>query len=1267
MGTFLSSIVRLLIRKPLLFVLLFLGSIGFLVNGIFQLNINEDLYSIFPKGEEYQKVSQLIQENSINKQIVFSIKSSDNQTLLDENLAAIEEEITTKFKNEITDVKVYSSVNEKKLLRYFQKSAILRFNEQDYENIDQQLATDSINLKIKSTAQKLKGTNGFFLKHLYALDPIGLTFKKLESLKPEQGKGSYVVKDGLIYTKDEQKIIFFATVAVDSKDIVQLTKLNEKLTSFKENINQKKHLEFDYFGTFQIAVENAKQVKADTYLTSFLSLAAILLLLVLYYRSVLAPFYFVLPAVFGVLCGMGMMGYLQPSISAISLATASVLLGIVLDYSFHFFTHYKHSGDLIKTIEEISAPMVVGSFTTVAALGALLFAESIILQNFGLIALFTLLGSVLFTLVFQPVLFTLTKVKLPQSIQKTTDKKTPKILLRIGFVVIILITFISFQSGLQLSFDADLNNLSYHTDEIKEKENFYTGINPGEEKKFYVIASSNTAEEAKAINNQIYDTLQNLKGTLAITELISTAPYLPTQEQITRAENKWNGFWSSRKNRVEQEIKTAASAYHFSENAFNPFYKWIDSAQLNPEDGAELLEDLSLDKFAYQSDGKQTYITSIVINRSDLKACKEHLRNIDNIYILDIAEVTEMMLNSVQKDFNFLLIFSALLVFVTLLLLYGRIELALFAFLPMVIGWVWILGITNFFDIKFNFVNIVITTFIFGLGDDFSIFSTDGLIQQYRTGSSAYKSYRSAILLSGITTILGTGVLIFAKHPAIHSIALISTVGISTILFIALFIQPSIFNLFVFKRLKKGRSVITFFTLIYSVLLFTYFFVGSILLNVFLLLILYPLPVKKQRKRDFLNYLVSKLAKSTLYAGLHVKKGVYIENVDFSKPKLLIANHSSFLDILSVIMLHPKTVIMVKSWVYNSPVFGLFIRYAGYPFAKEGASQDLSQLKELIANGYSIVIFPEGTRSKDGEMNRFHKGAFHIAHELELDIQPLLLIGIHLVNPKNDILINRGHLIVKALDVIPFDSAINYQETAKIAKKNMQDGMAIWKKELAKIDFWKPFIIKNYILKGPILEWYVRVKWMLEKKNFDYYDTLIDDRKVIYDFGCGYGYLSYYLHYRNKNRKIIGVDYDADKIAVANNGVKYSEHLQFEANDIRQTELSACDVIFLNDVLHYLPKEDQYHFLQKALDVLDQQGILFIRDGMKKEEDTSYKYTKITEFLSTKVFGFNKSEHPLEFISEVEMRNFAESNNLSLEIIKHSKTTSNVLLILRKS
>ena len=449
---------------------------------------------------------------------------------------------------------------------------------------------------------------------------------------------------------------------------------------------------------------------------------------------------------------------------------------------------------------------------------------------------------------------------------------------------------------------------------------------------------------------------------------------------------------------------------------------------MNPqEEGWEFAQNLGLDKLYSEGNGEVTLITSVVVDAAHLNVVKEEIRKMNGAYIMDISELAQSMLDSVRSDFNYLLIFSALLVFITLLVVYGRIELALLSFLPMVLSWTWILGIVGWTGIAFNFVNIIVATFIFGLGDDFSIFTTDGLIQRYRTGKSALGSSRSAIILSGVTTLIGTGALIFAKHPAIHSIAFVSIVGIGTILFISLYVQPIIFDWMVTKRKLRNRVPITFFTFVYSLALFVYFLVGSILLTLFLLFVLIPFPAKKKSKQRFLNFLVSKLAKSTLYAGVYIKKKVHnAEKLDLSKPKILVANHSSFLYILLVIMLNPTALIMVKSWVYNSPVFGLFIRYAGYPFAKEGTTEDLDSIRQLIKDGYSIVIFPEGTRSTDGNMNRFHKGAFYLAKELGLEIQPLLIIGAHEVNPKNDIMISRGELHVKVLDPIRLEENEDY-------------------------------------------------------------------------------------------------------------------------------------------------------------------------------------------------------------------------------------------------
>ena len=80
--------------------------------------------------------------------------------------------------------------------------------------------------------------------------------------------------------------------------------------------------------------------------------------------------------------------------------------------------------------------------------------------------------------------------------------------------------------------------------------------------------------------------------------------------------------------------------------------------------------------------------------------------------------------------------------------------------------------------IKFNIVNIIISALIFGLGDDYSLFVMDGLLSEYKTGKKNLASYKSSILLSAITTIAGLGVLIFAKHHALRSIAFISVTGI---------------------------------------------------------------------------------------------------------------------------------------------------------------------------------------------------------------------------------------------------------------------------------------------------------------------------------------------------------------------------------------------------------------------------------------------------------------------------------------------------------
>src|SRR5690606_15650741 len=107
-----------------------------------------------------------------------------------------------------------------------------------------------------------------------------------------------------------------------------------------------------------------------------------------------------------------------------------------------------------------------------------------------------------------------------------------------------------------------------------------------------------------------------------------------------------------------------------------------------------------------------------------------------------------------------------------------------------------------------------------------------------------------------------------------------------------------------------------------------------------------------------------------------------------------------------------------------------------------------------------------------------------------------------------------------------------YQERAKQFRKFFAQEYEAFKTEIETPDFFKTSIVNNYTYKGPVLEWYCKVKFMLEK-NYSLYNSLLPRNGQIVDIGCGYGFMAMSLGLVSSQRKVLGVDYDTEKIAVA--------------------------------------------------------------------------------------------------------------------------------------
>ena len=209
------------------------------------------------------------------------------------------------------------------------------------------------------------------------------------------------------------------------------------------------------------------------------------------------------------------------------------------------------------------------------------------------------------------------------------------------------------------------------------------------------------------------------------------------------------------------------------------------------------------------------------------------------------------------------------------------------------------------------------------------------------------------------------------------------------------------------------------------------FVYGIVLLLSFFLLMLpaqaiiglgFALFPPKDAQRLWLHRLIQRVSRGVLWLLPRVTLRVHRHGEDFTRPAIIVANHRSHLDLLSVMLLTPHLVIMTKQWVWRNPLYGIIIRHAEFLPVTEDFETLAARVGALLQRGYSVLIFPEGTRSSTGRLGRFHQGAFALAKRFNVDILPLFLRGTGQVLGKTDLAIRAGKIDVEVgLRISPSD------------------------------------------------------------------------------------------------------------------------------------------------------------------------------------------------------------------------------------------------------
>lgn len=261
---------------------------------------------------------------------------------------------------------------------------------------------------------------------------------------------------------------------------------------------------------------------------------------------------------------------------------------------------------------------------------------------------------------------------------------------------------------------------------------------------------------------------------------------------------------------------------------------------------------------------------------------------------------------------------------------------------------------------------------------------------------------------------------------------------------------------------------------------------------------------------------------------------------DFERPAMIVCNHQSHLDIPVLMAMHPRLIFLTNDWAWNNPFYRGIIQNADFLPVSAGMDAIIPQLKDLKDRGYSIVIFPEGTRSADCSILRFHQGAFMLARELGLDIVPMVLHGAGHYLPKKDFMFRRGEITLKVLKRIPFGSheGIPLRQVASMYRKMIREeyDCAVSAKETTA--YFRSLVLYKYAYRGWSLT--SRCKKVLREcmRRGDMIDGMKEYGKVrILNSGIGVFAIIFALVHKNTEVIAFESDMSDSRIAASTGGI----------------------------------------------------------------------------------------------------------------------------------
>ena len=679
--------------------------------------------------------------------------------------------------------------------------------------LDGYLGEEAMAAALHKDVSLLLPAGGIALRELVAMDPLGICGGTMKALAPGTGSGTGSLANGMLLSADGRHALVLAEPASSLADAGAAVAVMERVRSATRELPPGS--ETIVVGGHRHTEENSAVIQADLRRIMPASIALLALAFLVFVRTRQGLVIVLLPgAALAVAAGGTALVYGE--LSGIVLGFGSVVLGITADYAIHVYYAVRSGRDVGDSLDRIRLPLLLGAMTTLAAFAAF-FASSIpAIMQMTWFAICGVVSAVALALVVLPHCLTPNQAAnpargqapgqapgqasgqapdhvpghIPGQAPRGTSGPVSAIKPRsrsLGLLwggLLLLLAFLFYS----VPVNGDVRDLSYASeanlaDELRSRK-IWGGLREGA----LFAVSGETLEDALEHNDRLWAALRALppESGFSARDVFGLGPILPATGAQRARREAWLAFWEERGPAALARLSRLAAGQGFSDGAFAPFQKWIASPPplITPDFFADAGFALPLTLIHESGEaGRQYMLYSYVPAAPISPAAAETIRENGAVYVS--GETFREALRDATGD-DILRFGGLALAGIVCMSFWGLRSLSRMGLmlLPVAAGLACVLAVFRAAGMSLNIFHAMALPLVMALSVDYGMFMLSHL--EGRLG----KESRMSVLLSGITTLSGFGVLMLAEHPALFSLGFTVSLGIAGALLAALTVLP---------------------------------------------------------------------------------------------------------------------------------------------------------------------------------------------------------------------------------------------------------------------------------------------------------------------------------------------------------------------------------------------------------------------------------------------------------------------------------------------